>query len=137
VIHAVIDTNVLVSALISPAGNEALLVMAINQGLVVPCFSEEILKEYSGVLLRERFGFAAESISALLDLLRRQGDLIDAPPLTGVSPDPEDDKFIACAAAGKADFLVTGNKRHFPKSQHAGATVVNAGELLAFITLEL
>jgi uncharacterized protein len=137
VIRAVVDTNVLVSALISPAGNEAYVVLAINEGLIVPCFSEEILEEYSGVLLREKFGFVAESIAALLDLLRRQGDLIDAPPLTGVSPDRGDDKFIACAAAGKADFLVTGNKRQFPKSQHAGARVVNAGELLEFITLEL
>ena len=127
-IRGVVDTNVLVSALISPAGNEALVVMAINQGLIVPCFSEEILEEYFGVLLREKFGFAAESIAALLDLFRRQGDLIDAPPRRR--------QVIACAAAGKADFLVTGNKRHFPKSQHAGARVVNAGELLEFITLE-
>jgi predicted nucleic acid-binding protein len=89
--------------MISSAGNEALLIIAVNQGLVVPCFSEEILKEYSGILLRERFGFAAESVNALLDLFRRQGDLIDAPPLTGVSPDPGDDKFITCATAGKAD----------------------------------
>lgn len=136
-IRAVLDTNVLVSAMISSAGNEALLVMAINQGLVVPCYSEEILEEYSGVLCRKRFGFAADSVRALLDLFRRQGDLIDAPPLTGVSPDPGDDKFIACAAAGKVDFLVTGNKRHFPGSQLMGARIVNAGELLGFITLEL
>jgi putative PIN family toxin of toxin-antitoxin system len=52
VIRAVLDTNVLMSAMISSAGNEALLVMAINQGLVTPCFSEEILEEYSDVLLR-------------------------------------------------------------------------------------
>jgi predicted nucleic acid-binding protein len=43
VIRAVIDTNVLVSAMISSAGNEALLIMAINQGLVTPYFSPEIL----------------------------------------------------------------------------------------------
>jgi putative PIN family toxin of toxin-antitoxin system len=49
VIRAVIDTNVLVSAMISSAGNEALLVMAINQGLVTPFFSPEILEEYSNV----------------------------------------------------------------------------------------
>jgi putative PIN family toxin of toxin-antitoxin system len=45
VIRAVIDTNVLVSAMISSAGNEALLLTAIKQGLVVPYFSQEILKE--------------------------------------------------------------------------------------------
>ena len=55
----------------------------------------------------------------------------------GSSPDPGDDKFIACALAGKADFLVTGNKRHFPQTEFRNTRVVNAAELLEFITLEL
>jgi putative PIN family toxin of toxin-antitoxin system len=62
VIRAVIDTNVLVSAMISPSGNEALLLLAVRQGFVKPCFSDEILEEYSGVLARRRFGFAADSL---------------------------------------------------------------------------
>jgi predicted nucleic acid-binding protein len=62
VIRAVIDTNVLVSAMISSAGNEALLIMAINQGLVTPYFSTEILNEYRDVLLRPRFGFPAKEV---------------------------------------------------------------------------
>ena len=49
-IRAVIDTNVLVSGLLSPAGNEALILLAIHQGLVRPCFSEEIAEEYAAVL---------------------------------------------------------------------------------------
>jgi putative PIN family toxin of toxin-antitoxin system len=137
VIRAVIDTNVLVSAMISPDGNEALLVMALNQGRVTPYVSPEILREYSDVLLRPRFGFRAEDVDALLDLLRRRGNLLDPAPIAGVSPDPGDDKFIACALAGNADSLVTGNKRHFPQSQDPGPRVVNAAELLEFITMEL
>ncbi len=116
-IRAVIDTNVLVSAMISPAGNEALLVMAINQGLVAPCLSREILEEYSDVLLRPRFGFPQDEIDDMLNLLRRHGHLLDPVPIARTSPDPDDDKFIACAIAGKVDFLVTGNKRHFPQIQ--------------------
>jgi putative PIN family toxin of toxin-antitoxin system len=137
VIRAVIDTNVLLSALISSAGNEALLILAINQGLVAPCLSAEILQEYSGVLLRPRFGFPVEEVDALLDLLRRSGKLLSPAPVGRTSPDPDDDKFIACAMAGNADFLVTGNKRHFPQVGSLGAKVVNAAELLEFITLEL
>jgi len=64
VIRAVIDTNVLVSAMISPSGNEALLLLAVRQGFVKTCFSDEILEEYSGVLTRRRFGFAADEITA-------------------------------------------------------------------------
>ena len=135
-IRAVIDTNVLVSAMISSDGNEALLVMAINQGLVVPCYSAEILEEYSEVLLRPRFSFPLGEVDALLDMLRRQGHCLDPVRVTRVSPDPGDDKFIACALVAKANFLVTGNKRHFPKSI-SGPKLVNAAELLEFITLEL
>jgi len=137
VIRAVIDTNVLVSAMISSAGNEALLLMAINQGLIAPCLSPEILEEYSEVLLRPRFGFPADEVDALLDLLRGRGSLYDSGPIARISPDPDDDKFVACALAAKADFLVTGNKRHFPQIQLANARVVSAGELLEIITLEL
>jgi putative PIN family toxin of toxin-antitoxin system len=55
VIRAVIDTNVLVSGLLSPAGNEALILLAINQGLVRPCCSEDILEEYAVVLAQPKF----------------------------------------------------------------------------------
>jgi len=137
VIRAVLDTNVLVSAMISSAGNEALLVLAINQGLVMPCFSPAILLEYSDVLLRPRFGFSADDVIALMDLLHRHGSLFETLPVVRSSPDPDDDKFIACALAVKADFLVTGNKKHFPQTEVIGSRVVNAAELLELITLEL
>jgi predicted nucleic acid-binding protein len=70
-------------------------------------------------------------------MLRRRGNLLDQVPVTHISPDPDDDKFIACAVAGKADFLVTDNKRHFPQSLPSDARIVNAAELLEVITLEL
>ena len=136
-IRAVIDTNVLVSAMISSAGNESLLIMAVNQGLVTPYFSLEILQEYSDVFLRPKFGFSAEDVDALLELLRLRGTLLQPTPVDPVSPDPDDDKFISCAVAGEVDFLVTGNKRHFPQIQPRGPRVVNAGELLELITFEL
>ena len=136
-IRAVIDTNVLVSAMISREGNEALIVLAISQGLVVPCVSAEILREYSGVLQREKFGFSSDEVEALLGLFQRQGVLLEAVPITNLSPDPDDDKFIACALVGNAEFLVTGNKKHFPQVPHAGPKIVNSAELLEFITLEL
>lgn len=73
-IRAIIDTNVLVSALISPSGNEALLLLAVKQGLVRPCFSPAMLEEYSEVLARPKFAFSADEIMALIDLLQHQGD---------------------------------------------------------------
>ncbi len=67
-------------------------------------------------------------------MLQRRGKVLKPVPVVPVSPDPDDDKFIALA--GNVDFLVTGNKRHFPQTV-TGTRVVNAAELLEFITLEI
>ncbi len=136
-IEVVVDTNVIVSALISSRGNEALVLAAINQGLLTPLFSLEILAEYREVLLRPKFSFPSLEVEALMDLLGRCGKIVATSGIRHVSSDPEDDKFIACALTGRAQFLVTGNKKHFPSNRMSGVKVVNAGELLEFITLEL
>jgi putative PIN family toxin of toxin-antitoxin system len=134
VIRAVIDTNVLVSGMIAPSGNEALVLLAINQELVSPCFSAEILQEYEQVLCRPKFGFEAEEVESLLHLIRRRGELIQSASILPLSPDAGDDKFIACALAAKSEFLVTGNKPHYQASWLSGTKLVNAGELVQLIT---
>ena len=74
-IRAIIDTNVLVSGLISPAGNEALIVLAIHQGFVRPCLSEAIIAEYAAVLAHPKFAFPPEEIEALLAMLQSKGEI--------------------------------------------------------------
>ena len=99
-IRAVIDTNILVSALIAPAGNEALIVLAIKQGWVKPYYSAEILEEYAGVLARRKFRFRADEIDGLIALVRSSGKQVHTTgPIHGIgSPDPGDQKFLANAA---------------------------------------
>lgn len=135
-IRAVIDTNVLVSGLLSAMGNEALTVLAIHQGLVTPCFSPEIVEEYATVLARPKFAFPPEQIAALIAMLERVGEQFHPQDLSASSPDPGDSKFLHCATASHADFIVTGNKRDYPDSPYGHTRVVSAGELLDWITLE-
>jgi putative PIN family toxin of toxin-antitoxin system len=137
VIRAVVDTNVVVSGLLSPAGNEALILLAIHQGLVHPCFSEEILEEYAAVLARPKFAFPPDEIAAVLTMFRRQGELFVAAAAAATSSDPGDTKFLQCAAAADADYIVTGNKRDFPDTAYGVTRVVSAGELLDRITFEI
>jgi len=137
VIRAVIDTNVLVSGLISPRGNEALVLLAVHQRLVRPCLSEEIIAEYAEVLARPKFAFPAEEIVALIDMLRRNGEVFEPPSVPPVSPDPADSKFLACAEAAAADFIITGNRRHFPPSGLGRTRIVSGGEILEWITREI
>lgn len=136
-IRAVIDTNVLVSGLLSPSGNEALLLLAAHQGVVRPCLSEEIIEEYAGVLGRRKFGFPRQQVEAVVAMLRGRAELFRPKASVATSPDPADTKFLDCAAAAQAEFLVTGNKRDFPESPYGSTRVVSAGELLARIAHEL
>jgi putative PIN family toxin of toxin-antitoxin system len=137
VIRAVIDTNVLVSGLLSPAGNEALILLAIHQGLIHPCFSELMMEEYADVLARRKFGFAAGEIAAALRMFHERGELVVPTGIAPVLPDRDDVAFLHCAVTIGAEFLVTGNKRHFPPEVCGNVRVVNASELLDRITLEI
>ena len=136
-IRAVIDTNVLVSGLIRATGNEALVLLAVSHRLVRPCFSPAILDEYAAVLARPKFDFPPNQITAVLAMLHANGEMIEPNPSQFASPDADDTKFIDCALAADADFLVTGNKRHFPLGQYGSARVISAGELLARVAREI
>ena len=136
-IRAVIDTNVLVSALISPTGNEALIVLAVHQGMTRPCFSVPILEEYAIVLGRPRFAFPPDEIESVIAMFQSKGELHQPTTSAFASPDPADTKFLQCAEAAKADFIITGNKRDFPDSPYGLTYIVNAAELIDQITLEM
>jgi len=137
VIRAVIDTNVLVSGLLSQKGNEALVILAIHHGFLRPCFSEAIVQEYAAVLARPKFRFPAEDIAALLGVITGKGERFNPGIFTIVSPDDADTKFLHCALEAGADFIVTGNRRDFPDGPYGTAHVVNAGELLERITQDI
>jgi putative PIN family toxin of toxin-antitoxin system len=132
-IRTVLDTNVLVSAMLSPFGNEAQVLGAVRRGSIVPCLSPAILAEYCAVLSRPKFGFAQDEILGLIGMLEAKGLLLEPVPATGASPDPGDDDFIACALAADADFIVTGNKRDFPADSCKPSRVVSARELMAYL----
>lgn len=127
----------LVSGLLSPAGNEALIVLAIHQGFVRPCLSEAIIAEYAAVLARPKFAFPPQEIEAVLAILQGKGEMFGPEESPVVSPDPADTKLLDCAQASRADFIVTGNKRDFPNGPYGPTRVVSAGELLDRITLEM
>lgn len=113
-ISAVLDTNVLVSALLTPRGACARVLDAAAEDRFRPLLSPEILAEYREVLGRAKFGLSPTTAAAVVDGFRRLAvELVPGEPLRACR-DPEDDKFLACACAGGAGFVVTGNARHFP-----------------------
>jgi len=121
----VLDTNVLVSGLLSPHGAPAAIVRMVAAGTLTLCVDARVLVEYAQVLARPRFGFAPDRVSALLDLIAAEAIHVAPDPLGVRLPDPDDEPFLEAALSGEAACLVPGNLAHFPPAARAGATVLS------------
>jgi len=111
--RAVLDTNVLVSALISPSGASAQLLIELRAGAFELIVSQLLLAELREVLGRPKFRrYVSEAeIDAYVELIRREGLVVDDPPPSAepVSVDPDDEYLIDLARAEQVDALVTGD----------------------------
>lgn len=119
----VLDTNVLVSGLISPFGPPARVLEMILTGDLTLVFDDRILAEYRQVLARERFGLNADDVADLLRYFEAAGEHVTARPAFVTLPDPDDLSFLEVALAARVDALITGNTRYYPHelSGHRGA----------------
>ena len=126
----VLDTNVLVSALLSPHGPPAAVVRMLVSGQLSLCYDERIVSEYRDVLIRGRFAFDATLVDELVSFLEATGVPTLAGPLALELPDRFDAMFIEVAVASGAEYLVTGNLRHFPARSRHGVTVVSPREFI-------
>jgi putative PIN family toxin of toxin-antitoxin system len=109
----VLDTNVLVSALLSPLGAPGRVLDLLLRGDVRLAFDDRILDEYRSVLARPKFGFEPRLIDDLLTLIIATGVGVSAPVLSFELPDSDDLMFLEAATAADAT-LVTGNLKHYP-----------------------
>ena len=132
----VLDTNVIVSAHLKEEGLERFVLdLALARKLQL-FLSDEILEEYAGVLARATFKLSPAKVAASLRLLEKAATMIYPQKEITAAKDPDDNKFLECSAEAQADYLVTGNKKHFPQ-QWQGTRIVNARELLQEITADL
>lgn len=128
--NIVLDTNVLVSALLSPFHAPGRVLDLLLAGKIRLVYDDRILAEYRAVLLRPKFGFDRRSVEELLDECSAGGLAVAAPPLNLQLPDQTDAVFIEVAAAAQAP-LVTGNGRHFPPDRCAGIIVLSPAAFMA------
>jgi putative PIN family toxin of toxin-antitoxin system len=116
--YAVIDTNVLVSALLS-SHDDAATVQVVGKlfsGEVIPLFSDEILSEYNEVLRRPKFRFSEDMVGLLLQTIEKYGEYVVPTPTGELLPDMKDLPFYEVVVEKQEDdaYLVTGNRKHFP-----------------------
>ena len=113
-LRLVLDTNVVVSAALKPEGlQRTVLLLAITK----PArwyVSDAIMSEYSAVLARRELKIQRSLRQQLLQLVNNHCRFVVPSHLPQVTTDPADNIFIECADAARADYLVTGNERHFP-----------------------
>lgn len=113
-LRLVIDTNVLVSAALKSEGlQRTTLLLSITKPARL-YVSPPILEEYAEVLSRPELSIRKGLRLQLLQLVKNRGHLVSPSRRIEVTSDPDDNIFVECADAARADYLVTGNRRHFP-----------------------
>jgi putative PIN family toxin of toxin-antitoxin system len=114
-LRVVIDTNVVVSAALKPEGlQRTTLLLAITKPARF-YVSRPILEEYADVLSRPELGIRKGSRQQLLQLIRNNSHIVTPSRRLEVASDPDDNVFLECADAARADYLITGNQKHFPR----------------------
>lgn len=117
-IYAVIDTNVLVSALFSMNGtsNPYRIIESVFDGVITPLYNKEIIAEYRDVLSRNKFHFKSSLVDDIISAFIEFGiDTVRTHILNETFPDADDIVFYEITMSVDGAYLVTGNKKHFPE----------------------
>ena len=135
-LRLVIDTNVVVSAALKPEGLQRTVVLLAMTKPALWYVSDPIVSEYAMVLVRPELKIRRSSRQQLLQLIRNHTRVVSPSPLVQVTSDPADNMFVECADAARADYLVTGNQRHFPKFWK-NTKIISSREFLSVIAPHL
>lgn len=130
-IYAVIDTNVIISALLSRHQDSATVKVLdhLYNRTIIPIYNDEILDEYTAVLRRPKFNFSERTVNATIEAIRKGGVRSDRLSSDEILPDLKDIVFYEVTLSVKDSYLVTGNIKHFPKKPF----VVTPAEMLQII----
>ena len=112
-LRVVVDTNVLVSAVILPASRVGAVLLRLRQGTFTPLYCAETLEELASVLarprIRDKYHVTNADIRAVLDLILLRGEYVELIERVTVCRDPKDDLFLEVALAGTSDLIVSGD----------------------------
>ena len=115
--YAVIDTNVLVSALLRGSSVPGIILREALTGRIIPLLNDVILEEYRDVLTRRKFRFDRSAVEVLISGIIKRGVFVDAEPVEETVIDPDDAIFYEVVMERRSEgeaYLITGNIKHFP-----------------------
>ncbi len=120
----VLDTNVLVSALISTRGNPALLLDKAGESYTL-FISKDILKESEAVISRDKFDFTDEEINTIIEAVVSFSEVVNpAIKLDVIKSDPDDNKILECAVACGASCIVSGDRHLLELKEYSGIKII-------------
>ena len=126
----VMDTNVLVSGMLTPFGVCGEIVRMLTSNNITLCVDSRILFEYEDALRRPHFRIEHGMINIVLEYIESASDAHNTTPLPQSLPDPDDDQFLEVAISANVDYLVTGNLKHFPSRLRCGVAVLSLRQFL-------
>jgi uncharacterized protein len=132
--RVVLDTGILVSALIRPQGTIGDVLHALRDGRFMAIYSTPMMLEVTEVLSRpkiqEKYHVQPDDITALINLIRLRGELVIPKQAITACRDPKDNKFLETALVGKADAIVTGDDDLLVLNLFEGVDILRPAELL-------
>ena len=130
---AVIDTNIFLAGLLNEFAVAAKLINFFKNDYFNLLISEEIFEEYNGVILEFRNKVLTSDAEILFSIILERAVLTKPTEKIDVCRDTDDNKFIECALAGKADYIVTKNIKHFPHKEYRGIKILKIRDFLKVI----
>jgi uncharacterized protein len=133
--RVVVDTGVLVSALICPQGSPGDVLHVLRDGRFLVIYSTEMILEIISVLgrpkIRSKYHIQSEDITALLNLIRLRGELVIPRQPISACRDPKDNKFLEAALSGEAEIIVTGDDDLLVLHPYQGVEILRPAEFLS------
>lgn len=135
--RVVLDTNVLISATLIRGGNEDRILRAWQRGAFEVVVSPQILEEMGRALFYEKFSklrwMSQPEVASLIHLFAQEAILVAGMTDVSACRDPEDNKFLAAAVEGAAQYLVSGDKDLLALKRYQGTQIVRPAAFLKIV----
>jgi putative PIN family toxin of toxin-antitoxin system len=136
VLRLILDTNILVSAALKRDSlQHTIFLLALTKSVRL-YISQPILDEYAEVLSRPKLGISKGVRQQMIQLIKNHSHMVVPARTLNVTTDPDDNIFLECAEAARADYLVTGNRKHFPIFWK-NTKVINSNDFISLIAPQL
>ncbi len=138
--RAVVDTNILVRALIKPQGTVGPVLRRLREGEYLLLFSESLLAELVDVLgrprIRGKYGIGADDVATVLKLVDLRGELVIPRRRITVCRDAKDNQVLEAATSGRSDVIVTGDDDLLVLNPFEGIPIVTSAAFLALLDID-